>query len=214
MIVILLGPPGSGKGTHSELLCRKYGLFAVSTGEILRQRASAQDEVAKQMKKIMQEGKLFDDNIINDFLTETVMSIPHKTNYNGMLCDGYPRTVSQAKFLDNILTQVNMKVNCAFVLKIADDAIIDRLTARRVDKNTGKIYNLKLLPPPEGCDLYQRDDDTAEAIKTRIVAYHKQTEPLIDYYSQLNVLEYVDAVGKVDEIQEKLESHLSHLALV
>ena len=214
MIIIFIGPPGSGKGTHSELLCQTYGLFTVSTGDILRQRMNAKDEVAKQIQKMMSTGELFPDEMINEFLIEAIEALTKAPNYKGLLFDGYPRTVRQAQFLENILTKLNLKIDSVFVLKVANEVILDRLTSRRMDRKTGKIYNLKSFPPPPDCDLYQRVDDTAEVIINRIEIYYKESSPLIEYYSQFDFLKVIDSSGTVKDIQDRLDSHLPHLNLI
>jgi len=210
MIVILLGPPGSGKGTQVDQTCQKYNLLPVATGNILRNLIATNNICEKSLAKMMGTGELFPDEIVNNLVVEAINNnvcnadYTYKNNYKGLLFDGYPRTVGQAAFLENILNKINKKVDCVLVFNIPHSMIVERITARRVDKTTGKVYNLiSMPPPPEVIDnLIQRIDDTEEVIKNRLNIYKKQTEPLIEYYSKSNLIKNVDA-SKEFEITEK-----------
>lgn len=194
MISILLGPPGSGKGTQAEIIKNNYDLFQIATGELLRNKITKDTPSARKIKEMMGTGELFPDEIINKLVEDEIEKLSQKKNYRGLLFDGYPRTINQAIFLDDILRKNNLKLDCVLVFSIPDDLIIDRITARRVDRKTGKVYNLIFNPPSpdEEVDLYQRVDDTEEIMKTRLEIYRKQTEPLISYYSKLGIVEIVD----------------------
>lgn len=213
MIIILLGPPGAGKGTHAELICKRYGLFPISTGNLLRERMSVQDEFAEQIANLMGTGELFPDEIINQITVEAITNSLNMPDYKGYLFDGYPRTTEQSEFLKNFLAGINKKVNAVIVFHIPDDMIVGRITSRRVDRKTGKVYNLKSLPPPTDCecDLYQRIDDTEAVIKNRLNIYRQQTEPLIEYYSKLNVVHNIDASCVLENTQKNIDEILSCL---
>jgi len=209
MITILLGPPGSGKGTSAEYLCKEYNLFAVSTGDLLRSRAKGTDELAKQIAEIMASGKLISNEIINEMVKEVVASLSTSTEHKGLLFDGYPRTVQQASSLDDILSSNGMKVDAVLLFNISDNAIIERLCSRRIDRNTGIIYNLISNPPPadQNLDLYQREDDKEETILKRLEVYKEQTAPLIDYYKAKGQLIDIAADKPVDEMINQIKEH-------
>ena len=213
MIIMLLGPPGAGKGTNSDLICNKYGLSHISTGDILRERSNSNDDVAKQISEIMKAGKLIPDEMVNDLLAETIDNSISKIDYKGLLFDGYPRTVSQAIFLESIFSKINQKLDCVFVFNVSDNIVITRNTARRVDKTTGKIYNLiSMPPPPEVVDnLLQRADDTEEAIKNRLIVYKEQAKKLLEYYSKSNLVKNIDVSKTIEEIQKDINTHLEIL---
>ena len=210
MISILLGPPGAGKGTSAEFLCKKYHLYSVSTGDLLRKRAKGTDDLAKQIADIMASGKLISDEIINQMVKEVVDSLTTSTEHKGLLFDGYPRTVQQAAQLDQILVDSQMKVDAVLMLNISDTAIVDRLSSRRIDRKTGVIYNLISNPPPEGgdYDLYQRDDDKEETILNRLKVYHEQTAPLVEYYTKKGILVDIDATKPVDDMLNQVDSFI------
>ena len=206
MIVILLGPPGSGKGTHAEQICQEYNLTPISTGDILRNLIATNNSVAKDVAEMMGTGELFPDEMVNSLVAEAINNNVNKTDYKGLLFDGYPRTVSQATFLENILSKINKQVDCVLVFNIPDSMIVERISSRRVDKITGKVYNLISMPPPEEVidNLYQRIDDTKEVIKNRLNIYKKQTEPLIEYYSKTNLIKNVDASKEFENTQKNI----------
>ncbi|MDR0927542.1 MAG: adenylate kinase [Ignavibacteria bacterium] len=210
MIIILLGAPGSGKGTQAEYICPKYNLFPVSTGDLLRERKKADDDIARNINALMSEGKLIPDDTINLLVSEMLDAKLASSDQRGLLFDGYPRTVEQAKFLNEALKKHNKKIDGALLFQIDENIIVDRITSRRVDRKTGKIYNLKTLPPPAGgdYDLYQREDDTEEVIKKRLAVYKEQTEPLIDFYTKQGVIFNVDAAAERSETEKEVSDIL------
>jgi adenylate kinase len=213
MIIILLGPPGSGKGTHSELICKHYGLLPIATGDVLRERIKRDDELAKQIKSMMGTGELFPDETMNLLVDEIINHRVDKTEYNGLLFDGYPRTLNQSQFLDLLLTKVGHKIDAVILFKIPDDTIIKRITARRVDRKTGKVYNLIKFPPPSDgdYDLYQRVDDTEDVIKNRLHIYKEEIVPINNYYKEQGILHSVDASDSVEHTQANIDKILSIL---
>ena len=202
MIVILLGPPGSGKGTSSNVICKNYNLLPLSTGDLLRERIKQPDEFGQHIAKLMSNGELISDEIINQLVKEIVESDKIKSEYNGILFDGYPRTVQQAEFLEQLLADNNQKVNHILLFNIADEIIVERIVSRRIDRKTGNVYNLISNPPPENADLdlYQRADDKEEVILHRLEVYKKQTEPLIDFYRKSGIISEVDATQSVEDM--------------
>jgi adenylate kinase len=181
MKIILLGPPGTGKGTQSELLTKKYGIPQISTGDILREAVKNNTELGKKVKKYMDEGELVTDDIILDIVT---VRIKESDCQKGFLLDGFPRTIPQAESLEKI-------TNIDYVIEIntSDETIIKRLSNRRQCTKCGKIYGIDIPPRVEGiCNkcggkLYQRDDDKEEAIINRLSIYRATTKPLINFYN-------------------------------
>lgn len=214
MIILLLGPPGSGKGTQAELICQNFNLFPIATGNILREKMKGEDEVAKHIAALMKAGELLPDEMLNGLVEETIIEYANNANYKGLLLDGYPRTLSQAEFLEKVLKKVNKPIDKVLVFCIPDNMIIQRISARRVDRLTGKVYNLISNPPLDGevCDLYQRIDDTDEAIRNRLDVYKMQTEPLIDFYSKKNLTIEVDVSVDLGNIQNNINKILNNFA--
>jgi len=183
--IILLGPPGAGKGTQAKDLAKEFQFLHISTGDLLRENVKRNSPLGLKAKEFMEHGELVPDKLVDEMLLEKLNS-PQVNN--GFVLDGYPRNVSQAKFLDNFLKQNNSK---SFILYLdtSEDTIIERLSGRRICSNCQAIYHLKNMPPknPLYCDicggrLYQRSDDREETIKNRLLVYIKETAPLLEYY--------------------------------
>lgn len=175
MNILLLGPQGSGKGTQARLLCEKYGFFYFESGAYLRKIAQTNSEV----KKFLAEGKLVPDKELTSYLTAF---LDQENLYDDIIFDGFPRTLGQYSFWKNWLLDKNVKLDLVIILEIDEEETIKRLAARRLDPETGNIYNLITDLPPSDVDqskLVQRDDDKPEAIKTRLRLYRESTEPLI-----------------------------------
>jgi len=192
MKIILLGPPGAGKGTIAKVLTQFDGSVQISTGDILRTAVAAGTELGKQAEATMKAGDLVTDDLIMGIMEERLKQDDCKAGY---LLDGFPRTISQAQSLKLLLEKMGEKLDCALELDIAREIIIDRLTTRRTCNRCGEIYNVKFKPPKvEGiCDVcggnvVQRDDETAEAISNRLQVYSDQTAPLVDFYRDEGLL--------------------------
>lgn len=207
MKIIFLGPPGAGKGTQSEFICRDYGVVQLSTGDILRANRKAGTELGKKAQEYMDKGELVPDNLIIDMIKEELKK-PELAN--GYILDGFPRTVAQAEALDKLLAEIGDKLDTTLVLEVDNEELIKRLTARRVDRKTGKSYHLIFNPPPPGADvdLYQRDDDKEDTVRNRLKVYEAQTFPLIEYYTAKNMAEKVNGLGKIDEIYSEIKAIL------
>jgi adenylate kinase len=176
MNILLIGPQGSGKGTQARLLCDKYGFFYFESGAYLRRMAETHEDV----RKMLNEGKLVPDEEMTSYLAAY---LDDQNLYDDIIIDGFPRTVVQYNFFKNWLTDKKVKLDLGIVITITEKETIRRLTARRLDPATGKIYNLITEPPPPGVDaekLVQREDDKPVAIKKRLELYRSQTEPLIE----------------------------------
>lgn len=211
MLIIMFGPPGSGKGTNAEFICSKYGLSSIATGDIMRSKMHQQDALGKQISKIMGTGELFSDDIINPLVSDAIKEKLAITGNNGLLFDGYPRTSGQFDFLNKLLTELNIKIDVVLLFQIPDSTIIERVTSRRIDKETGKVYNLQFNPPPANIvhRMEQRLDDTIEVITNRLNVYKQQTEPLIQKYKALGIVRTVDASETLVEAQERIVKVLS-----
>ena len=207
MRLIFLGPPGSGKGTQAEFVCRNLGIPQVSTGDMLRNAIAQGTETGLQAKAIMDRGDLVSDSVILALVEERLKQPDCE---NGCLFDGFPRTLEQAEGL----VRLGITIDAVFEIQVPDDAIVGRVTARRVHEASGRTYNIDTQPPKvDGHDdvtgepLVHRDDDKEETVRNRLDVYRAQTEPLIDYYRGLD-MEYfvVDGTGPVDEISSRIET--------
>lgn len=206
-LIVLSGPPGSGKGTQAELLCQRTGFAHFSTGDQFRYEINKQTEIGKRVNEYVKQGKLVPDEIVlqvaNNFIGEN--------KNNGIVFDGFPRTLGQAQGLDAILLGNQKAVDCAIFIELSLTEIIRRLTERRVCRNCGAIYNLSFKPPqrPGICDLcsgelYQRPDDSENTIRRRYEVYEKATKELISFYRNQNKLYLVPGdIGK-DLVHERI----------
>jgi adenylate kinase len=192
MKIILLGPPGAGKGTIAKALMQVDGSVQISTGDILRAAIAAGSELGKQVEAAMTAGNLVTDELIMSIMEQRLQQEDCK---NGYLLDGFPRTIPQAEALRALLAKLGEKLDCALELDMPRDVIIDRLTTRRTCSNCGEIYNVKSKPPKvDGiCDvcgnaIVQRADETEEAIENRLQVYNEQTAPLVEFYRSEGLL--------------------------
>ncbi|MDD2772625.1 MAG: adenylate kinase [Elusimicrobiales bacterium] len=184
MNLILLGAPGAGKGTQSALLCERLSLKHLSTGDILREEIGKKSPVGLQVAQLVSSGKLVPDALVLEIVAAKIQE-----EKDGLLFDGFPRTIEQAEGLDDLLEKQGKKIDAVVFIDLAEGEVIRRLTSRRTCKKCGKIYNLISTPPanPEACDvcggqLFWRDDDSLETVKRRLMVYRDQTEPLVAYY--------------------------------
>ena len=212
MNLLIIGAPGTGKGTMSKLIVDKYQVVHVSTGDMLREAVANKTEVGLKAGEYMSKGQLVPDEVIHDIISERLSQDDIK---QGFLFDGYPRTEVQAKDLDNILESLNLKIDHVINLNLDDEILKDRITGRRICKKCNAIYHIKNMPPKvEGvCDecggeLYQRKDDTLEALSTRLEAYYASTKPVIDYYKKMDLVTDVDADGGPEKVFDRIKSIL------
>lgn len=206
MRVILLGGPGAGKGTQANYIKDKYSIPQISTGDMLRAAVKAGTELGKEAKKVMDAGGLISDEIIMGLIKERVKESDCQ---NGYLFDGFPRTLVQA----DALKAEGIAIDAVVEIDVDDAEIIKRMSGRRVHLASGRTYHVTFNPPKvegkddeTGEDLIQRDDDQEDTVKNRLDIYHDQTEPLINYYSSMNGINYVkiNGIGKVEEIRDQI----------
>lgn len=202
--LILLGPPGAGKGTQAKQLVDHYGIPQISTGDILRAAVKAGTELGKTAKKHMEAGELVPDSVVIGIIQER---LKEKDTKKGYILDGFPRTVPQAEALDKILKQLGSQVDHVISIEVPDKDLVGRLTGRWTCRNCGAMYHEKNKPPKKkgvcdscGGELYQRADDKEETIKERLRAFHEQTSPLIKYYQKQKLVRPIDGTGGIEDI--------------
>lgn len=202
MRLVLVGPPGAGKGTQAEIIAERLGIPKISTGDIFRANVSGGTPLGLKAKEYMDAGNLVPDEVTNEMVADRLAEDDAKA---GFLLDGYPRNTEQAKVLDRVLEAAGATLDLALELVASDDEVVRRLSGRRVSKSTGKVYHLEFDPPadPDSDDLYQRTDDQPETIKNRLKVYAEQTAPLVGYYEEQGKLVRIDAIGEVSEITER-----------
>lgn len=207
-LMVMLGPPGAGKGTQAVKVARRYQIPHISTGDIFRAAIKEGAELGRKAKKYLDSGELVPDSVVTDIVAERIKK---DDCAKGFLLDGFPRTVPQAEALDKILSEDGCPLTAVVDLQVDREALIDRLTARRTCSECGENYNLISKPPKKDgvCDkcggkLYQRDDDTRETIENRLSVYEKQTAPLIDYYKNSERLVSVSGEGTMDEVFQRI----------
>ena len=208
MRTVLLGAPGSGKGTQGNILAKRYGIPQISTGDLLRAAVASGNTLGQQAKAAMDAGELVSDNIVIDLIRERISQDDAQKGY---ILDGFPRNQPQATALDIMLAELEQPLQSVILLDVAFDELMQRLTGRRTCRSCGAIFNIHLSPPKKAqeCDfcqgeLFQRADDNEETIGKRLHVYQQETAPLIDYYRQQNKLQSIAGVGDVTAITQKI----------
>lgn len=203
MRMILVGPPGAGKGTQAARLLERYGIPHISTGDMLRAAVKEGTELGKQADACMKRGDLVPDEVVIGLVQERIAKPDAQ---KGFMLDGFPRTLPQAQALQTALDESGVDLDAVVLIEVPDQLIVDRITGRRSDPETGAIYHLKFNPPPADVAdrLVQRKDDTEEACVARLEKYHSQTAPIVPFYEKRGVLTRVDGVGTPDEVTARL----------
>ena len=215
MRIVLLGAPGAGKGTQCKRIVEKYGLLHLSSGDILRQERAAGSELGKKAQKYMDSGGLVPDDVIVEMMAGAVKKAPQA----GFVLDGFPRTVNQAGELDKSLAGNGKKIDAVLNLVVDDRIVAGRLTGRRSCPKCGAVYHIENLKPKvegkcdkDGATLVQRPDDSLEVVENRLKTYHRQTEPVVNYYKKSNNVYDVDANKSADDVTTLLFETLDALA--
>jgi adenylate kinase len=213
--VVLLGPPGAGKGTQAKLLQEMFEACQISTGDILRKAVADKTPVGQEAAGYINRGALVPDGVILKLVAERVRE---KDCEKGFLLDGFPRTIAQADGLQEILARSGLQLDCVLSVRVPTEIIIERLSGRRTCKDCGAMYHVVFGPPKNAgvCDkcggaLYQREDDREETIAARLKVYEDQTAPLIEYYREQGLLREIDGVGSVEEIRRRVIEALGEL---
>ncbi|PIJ62215.1 adenylate kinase [Mesotoga sp. H07.pep.5.3] len=213
MNVILMGPPGAGKGTQAKRIAQIFKIPHISTGDMLREAVAAGTDLGLKVKEIMDKGLLVPDDLMIDLVRER---LSREDTRNGFILDGFPRTVEQAAALDEMLEDLGRKIDVALLVNADEEEVVKRISSRRVCPECGKVYNLLTIRPKvagrcdnDGAELIQRDDDMPETVRARYRVYLEKTEPVIQYYSsnKSQFLE-VDGTGEIDVVTDKIVEHL------
>lgn len=212
MLIILLGPPGAGKGTQAERLVKQYNLAYIATGDILRAAVKSGSPLGKQAKTFMEQGQLVPDEVVVGIVRERLTAPDCAA---GAILDGFPRTVAQAQALDQVLEEIGTKIDRVIHIEVDEEELITRLTGRRVCRECAATYHIKFNPPKVrnvcdqcGGELYQREDDSLSTVQERLVVYNKQTAPLIDYYDREGLLTVIDGNREIEQIFSQISSAL------
>ena len=214
--VVLLGPPGAGKGTQAKLLQEKFEACQISTGDILRKAVAEKTPLGQEAASYINSGALVPDDVILTLVAERIKA---EDCAKGFLLDGFPRTIAQADGLRQILKPLGRELDRVLSVRVPPQVIVERLSGRRTCKKCGAMYHTAFGPSKQpgvcdkcGGDLVQRDDDREETIAARLKVYENQTAPLIDYYRETGLLREIDGVGSVEEIRGRVNAALGDLA--
>lgn len=212
MYILLMGPPGAGKGTQAERLINDFKLPHISTGDMFRAAVKAGTAMGKEAKKYMDAGGLVPDEVTIGIVREGLAKPECAKDF---MLDGFPRTLEQAVALDKIMADMGKKLDCVLNISVPDSELVGRVTGRWLCKDCGATYHVKFNPSKIAgkCDkcggpLYQRDDDKAETVKNRLEAYHAQTEPLFDYYKKAGIYKEVNGLQDIDKVYADVKAAL------
>lgn len=215
MNIILLGPPGAGKGTQATRIVEEYNIPHISTGDIFRENIKEGTELGKKAQEYMNNGELVPDSLVIEIAEDR---LSRDDCESGFLLDGFPRTVEQAEALDNFLASRGSKVDCVLDIDVKKDILMKRLLGRRVCKKCGATFNVSGMPPKKegicdvcGGDLYTRADDTEETVNNRIDVYNRQTKPLLAYYERVGNIEHLDGSIGLENVFNEIKRILDEL---
>ncbi len=208
MNIVMLGPPGAGKGTQAKFISEKFAIPHISTGDMLREEMAAHSDLGKRVEEVIKSGKLVEDSLMIEIVKDR---LSRSDVEKGFILDGYPRTLSQAESLDELLKLLKKRIKYAIYVEVPENIIIERLSSRRVCPQCGRIYNLISNPPKvnELCDvchvpLVIRDDDKPDVVKRRYDVYYEMTFPVIEYYRKRNALFTIDGTLAVEKVKDML----------
>ncbi len=205
--LIFIGPPGAGKGTQAARIVQRYGIPHISTGDMFRAAVTAGTPLGLEANAFMKSGRLVPDAVTIGLVRER---FAQPDTANGFLLDGFPRTVPQAEALDVALSTDGVVLSAVLLLEVPDDLIVERITGRVTDPNTGRIYHRRFDPPPTDVAfrVVQRPDDTEDVVRGRLLAYHEQTAPIVPFYERLGLVRRVNGVGSTDDVTARLVKSL------
>ena len=209
MRLVIFGPPGAGKGTQASLLESRRGLVQIATGDIIRSAIKNETPVGKEAKAYVEAGELVPDEVVKKLAENAIAD----EDFDDFVLDGYPRTTQQAEWLTEFLTENDAPLDAVLSLRVPDEMIVERLSRRRVHKETGETYHLDHDPPPEEIDsdlVVQREDDKPETIRNRLEVYREETQPLEEYFEKRGLLLRVDGTGGIEDVYERLASTLNN----
>ncbi|MFO7886726.1 MAG: adenylate kinase [Eubacteriales bacterium] len=212
MRLILLGPPGAGKGTQAEGIKKEFNIPHISTGDIFRENIKNNTELGKKAQEYMNKGLLVPDELVVELVKDRLSK---KDCSEGFLLDGFPRTIEQAEALDKELEKMNQKLNKAVNIEVSEGVLVDRIVGRRICRDCKATYHIKFNPPKKdgicdkcGGELYQRDDDKEETVQKRIKVYNEQTQPLIDYYGKKDLILDINGEQEINKVLEDIINNL------
>jgi adenylate kinase len=213
--IVLFGAPGSGKGTQAEQICNQFDLKHIATGDLFRENLKNQTELGKLAKTYMDKGELVPDDVTAAMLRER---LAQPDTEGGIVLDGFPRTLPQAEALTEIMDSTERRIGGVLYIKVSDEELVNRLSGRWICRNCQTPFHTKFKPPAKegvcdacGGELYQRDDDKPETVRARLKTFHKQTAPLIDYYTDAGLLTEVDGEGEVPEVTKRVVAAVQSL---
>ncbi len=213
MNVILYGPPGAGKGTQASKIVSELGYVQLSTGELIRNEIKSGSEFGNRAKLIIESGEFVDNFTVNSMVKNFLIK---NKNVQGIIFDGFPRTINQAEELDSMLFNLNKQVDLVISLKVNDDQVVDRILGRITCYSCGENYHEKFNPPKNnkcyicgGSNFNKRSDDTEEIIKTRLLEYYKQTEPVLSYYDDKKVVFEIDGIQSPEDVFKEIKARLT-----
>ncbi|MFW6067359.1 MAG: adenylate kinase [Myxococcota bacterium] len=211
MDLVLFGPPGAGKGTQARRIAGDLGIPQISTGDMMRAERASGSDLGKRFDEYMSQGKLVPDELVLELLEKR---LTRPDAQKGAIFDGYPRTVAQAESLDSILSKLGRGIDRVLALEVPLEAIVERVTGRRVCLDCGQTYHVRYNPPPSsgkcescgGTRVVQRQDDTEEVVRKRYEEYQAKTAPVLEFYQQKGLVTSLDGVGSLDEVTQRIEA--------
>ena len=212
MRIMLLGPPGGGKGTQAKFIQESLSIPQISTGDMLRENVKNKTSLGNEAKGYMNRGELVPDDVILNMMKDRLQENDCE---NGYILDGFPRTIPQAKGLSSLLSDINQDLDMVILLNLNDDIIVKRMGGIRVHPDSGRVYHIEYNPPKvnnkddiTGEELIIRPDDQEDTVRKRLEVYHEQTAPLIDFYTKLSILKDINADGSIDSIKERIKDNI------